>query len=61
MSVDRVPEKGEVYRHPRLRGAWEVQSCGPKWITLKSNLPHLEPQRIPTTGFVSAIAWERVR
>ena len=60
MPAETPPAKGEVYRHPRLRSYWTVKSCGPKWITLKSN-QLLPDQRIPTAGFMAAVAWERVR
>ena len=55
-----MPEKGQVYKHERLRGQWTVKSCGPRWTTLTPSIPYLKSQRIPTTGFLQA-NWERVR
>lgn len=54
-----LPEKGQVYKHRSARGQWEVVSCGPVRIRLKSNLL-LPSMTIPTDGFMKA-GWERIR
>ena len=54
------PKKGEVYRHPKVRGNWRVRSAGAKFVTLEPSLPQLPSKRIPTPGFMTA-NWERVR
>lgn len=58
MTVHGVA-KGQRYRHRAMRGTWTVRSAGEKFVTLKSEVPHLKPQRIPTAGFLAA-GWERV-
>lgn len=55
----KVPQKGDLYRHPTMRGRWKVQSAGPAFVTVRPTLPQLRPKRVPTAQFMDD--WELLR
>lgn len=59
MSENPLPRKGELYRHPRLRDRWRVQSCGEKFITLKPTNPVLSSKRMTVQEFMADQGWTR--
>lgn len=56
-----IPEKGTLWKHPKLRGSWRVAIVGRKWITLSPTLAILGPTQCDKDTWPMHIGGEWVR
>ena len=58
-----LPQEGQLWKCPPLRGTWRVRAIGRLYITFESTIPGLTPQKVAITDFpaghIPGSKWER--